>query len=167
MLNSKNENKLRDTLPQVGHVEWIGRAPVKRGPIVEVSEIQVDIGTGIRGDHHATGRRKGSRRQVTLIQAEHLPVIAALSGHEHVPAEWLRRNIVVSGIPLLGLLKKRFRLGEALLETTGLCDPCDLMETRLGPGGFNAMQGHGGITTRVVEGGTIRIGDEVRLDPGR
>jgi MOSC domain-containing protein YiiM len=163
MLKSQREKRLRDRLPQVGRVDWIGRAPVKRGPIEPCTEIRVESGTGIEGDHHATGRQRGSQRQVTLIQAEHLPVIAALSGHETVSPDWLRRNIVVSGIPLLGLLKKKFQIGDAVLQTTGLCDPCHLMEERLGPGGFNAMQGHGGITAVVVEGGSIKIGDSVRI----
>jgi MOSC domain-containing protein YiiM len=141
----------------------MGRAAVRKGSIEEVSEFLVRPNTGIDGDHHATGIRSGSRRQVTLIQAEHLPVIAALSGHEQVQPDWLRRNIVVSGIPLLGLIKHQFTIGSALLETTGLCDPCDRMEVRLGPGGFNAMAGHGGITARVLKEGRIHIGDKVRI----
>ena len=103
------------------------------------------------------------KRQVTLIQAEHLPVIAALAGLEAVTPEELRRNIVVSGLPLLALKDRRFRIGSeaggwVLLEGTGECHPCSRMEEAFGPGGYNAVRGHGGITARVLEGGQIEVG---------
>jgi MOSC domain-containing protein YiiM len=98
---------------------------------------------------------------VTLIQAEHLPVIATLTGHVSVPPEWLRRNLVVSCINLLALKDRRFRIGAVLLEGTGLCQPCSRMEEVLGPGGYNALRGHGGITARVVNGGSLCVGDRV------
>ena len=76
----------------------------------------------------------------------------------------LRRNIVVAGLNLLALKGRRFRIGGALLEGSGPCEPCSRMEEALGPGGYNAMRGHGGITARVVEGGLIRVGDAVAAE---
>lgn len=115
---------------------------------------------GVAGDITAQGRG-GGKRQVSLIQAEHLRVIAELAGHEPVTPELLRRNLVVSGINLLALRSTRFRIGAALLEGTGTCDPCSKMERALGTGGYNAMRGHGGILARVIEGGPIQLGDPV------
>ena len=56
----------------------------------------------------------------------------------------------------------RFSVGEVILEGTIPCDPCERMEAMLGPGGYAAMFGMGGLCARLVRGGTIRVGDEVR-----
>ena len=72
-----------------------------------------------------------------------------------------RRNIVVQGLNLLTLKGKKFRIGEALFEYSGECQPCSRMEENLGIGGYNAMRGHGGITARILETGLIRVNDEL------
>jgi MOSC domain-containing protein YiiM len=136
-----------------------------RGAIRSVDSAEVQVGSGIVGEHHADGD-KLSKRQVTLIQQEHLPVVAALVGREQVTPDQLRRNLVVSGINLIAVKEKRFRVGDVLLEGTGPCAPCSLMEENLGSGGYNAMRGHGGITAVVLEAGTVRVGDCVRVEPG-
>lgn len=155
--------RLLAEIPQIGRVEWIGRAARREAAIDPLQEVQVEVGTGIVGDHHAASGQ--SKRQVTLIQAEHLPLIAAWSRREQITPEQLRRNIVVSGINLLSLKQRRFQIGDVVLEGTGPCAPCSRMETSIGPGGYQAMRGHGGITAIVHQQGTIRIGDEVRACP--
>jgi MOSC domain-containing protein YiiM len=157
---------LRDrlgTLPQQGRVEWIGVRPAHRAPVELRERVEARAGVGLAGDR----QRRGGRRQVTLIQAEHLEILASLLGAGRGPIDpaRLRRNIVVRGLNLLALRQARFRVGGALLEATGTCDPCSRMEETLGPGGFNAMRGHGGITATVLEPGIIALGDVVRLEP--
>jgi MOSC domain-containing protein YiiM len=150
--------KLMATLPRPGRIEWIGLRPKRDVPMDEVRQVVAETGAGLVGDRYSGGSGK---RGITLIQAEHLPVIAALSGHEAVRPALLRRNLVVSGLPLIALKGRRFRVGEVLLEGTDECDPCSRMEAALGPGGFNAMRNHGGLCARILEGGTIGLGDAV------
>ncbi|UWX03641.1 MOSC domain-containing protein [Pseudoxanthomonas sp. NC8] len=146
------------TLPHRGRVEWIGLRPARETTMVEVDAVRATTGGGLDGDRYKGG---SGERGVTLIQAEHLPVIAALAGHDALAPVILRRNLVVSGIPLVALKGRRFRIGDVVLEGTESCDPCSRMEAALGPGGFNAMRGHGGLCARIVEGGTLHLGDVV------
>ncbi|QSX77138.1 MOSC domain-containing protein [Agrilutibacter solisilvae] len=150
--------KLMATLPQTGRVEWIGLRPRREAAMRMVDSVQATAGRGLAGDRYTGGSGK---RGVTLIQAEHLPVIAALSGHAAVEPALLRRNLVVSGLPLVALKGRRFRIGDVVLEGTDSCDPCSRMEAALGPGGYNAMRGHGGLCARILEGGCLRVGDPV------
>ena len=156
------------SIPQVGRLDWIGLSPARREPLIEPAEAICRVGYGLDGDHHSA--RGTGKRQVTLIQAEHLPAIAGMltpaadgSARTVTPAK-LRRNLCVSGFPLVAVKDRRFRVGEVLLEGTGLCHPCSRMEYYFGPGGYNAVRGHGGITARVLEAGTVRIGDEVAAE---
>ena len=150
--------QLMATLPQRGHVDWIGLRPARDVPMQVVDVAEVASGGGLLGDRF---QGRNGKRGVTLIQAEHLQAIATLSGHATVDPATLRRNLVVSGIPLIALKGRRFRIGEIELEGTAPCDPCSRMETALGAGGYNAMRGHGGLCARVIRGGTVRVGDEV------
>jgi MOSC domain-containing protein YiiM len=152
-------DRLRN-VPQVGTVEWIGIRPERGAPMQELAEVHAVAGRGLAGDRYrATGKR-----QVTLIQAEHLPVIAALVGRaEPVPPLLVRRNLVVRGINLRSLQKLRFAVGDVILVGTSECAPCEKMDVALGDGGFQAMRGHGGICARIERGGVIRPGDQVRV----
>ena len=140
-----------------GRLAWIGLRPERRAPMREVAEALLEPGRGLAGDRWR-GAPAGAR-QVTLVAAEHLRAIAGFLGLDAVAPARLRRNLVTEGVNLLALKDHRFRLGAALLEWSGECHPCSRMEEEFGPGGFNAVRGHGGITARVIEGGAIRLGD--------
>lgn len=151
--------ELLSSVPRTGKVEWIGVRPARREPLIIVDTVEAREGRGLTGDRFAGGA--SSKRQVTLIQAEHLPVIAQLLGRDRVDPALLRRNIVVSGINLLALNGAQFAIGGAVMEGAGPCHPCSRMEEAFGAGGYNAVRGHGGITARVIAGGVIRVGDAV------
>ena len=148
--------ELTSRFPRAGRVAWIGLRPARREAVRPVEAAEATE-AGLVGDHAPSGPRA-----VTLIQAEHLPVVAALAGLAEAPPALLRRNLVVCGINLAALRHRRLRVGGAALEITGPCPPCSRMEEALGPGGYNAVRGHGGWYARVVEPGAIRVGDGVR-----
>lgn len=138
-----------------GRVAWIGLRPARREAMVSVLRVVV-TDAGMAGD-----RSRGGKRAVTLIQAEHLPAITALAGREATP-ELLRRNLVIAGTNLVALKGRQVRIGSTVLEITGPCHPCSRMEEALGPGGYSAMRGHGGVCATVVAAGEIALGDALR-----
>ncbi|MBC7447778.1 MAG: MOSC domain-containing protein [Hymenobacteraceae bacterium] len=155
--------RLLNTLPQVGRVEWIGVRPDRRVPVEAVESAEVLTDSHLAGDHARP--KPGGKRQITLIQHEHLAAVAGFLGLNAplAPAR-LRRNLVVSGLNLLALKNRRIQIGDTIvLDLTGECHPCSRMEEELGPGGYNAMRGHGGLTAHIAQGGIIRVGDAVRV----
>ena len=167
---------MRDLLrrfPHTGRIDALLLRPARDTPVQSVQSALLIESAGLEGDRtaaRASSRTGGHKRQLTLIQAEHLPLIAAWCGLPNLDAALLRRNVVVSGLNLLSarspLPGEAFdvHLGdEAVIELTGPCDPCSKMEALLGPGGLNAMRGHGGVTARVLRGGRVAVGDAVRV----
>jgi MOSC domain-containing protein YiiM len=147
--------------PVAGRLEWIGVRPGYRCEVEPLSQVQALADLGLAGDHAA--QTSAGKRQVTLIQSEHLGVISQVIGRHNLEPAQLRRNLVISGINLLALRRCVFAIGEVVLAGTGVCAPCSRMEVALGAGGYNAMRGHGGITARVVQGGAMKLGDAVRF----
>lgn len=152
---------LINNLPQIGCLEWIGIRLERRQPLKNLNEVDLTEDGGLIGDHFSSSFSQ--KRQITLIQKEHLDVVASLMGVDAIDPGLVRRNLVVKGINLFALRDKKFSIGEVVLEGTGYCHPCSRMEQNLGPGGYNAMRGHGGVTAKVIKGGTIIQGDEIKL----
>ncbi|MDE2593731.1 MAG: MOSC domain-containing protein [Burkholderiales bacterium] len=165
-------HQLVQQFAQPGRLQTIIVRQQRRAPALSVDSTLAIAERGLDGDHHAARqpwRPGGNKRQVTLIQAEHMPVVAAFMGCELVDPMMLRRNLVVSGLNLLAakaVFKHEpmvLRIGaEVILEITGPCEPCSRMEELLGPGGYNAMRGHSGMNARIIQGGRLSVDDAVR-----
>ncbi len=171
MLGLMNQDlrSLTSQWPRPGRLEAIVLRPARGRPSLLPGEVMALAGRGLQGDRSAAAAvPDGGKRQVTLLQAEHLPLLAAWCGLATLDAALLRRNLVVSGLNLLAARspfadqRVHLHLGDAVvLELSGPCDPCSKMEAVLGRGGYNAMRGHGGVTARVLQGGVLRLGDAV------
>ena len=157
MAEPQTLKQLISNLPQQGRVEWLGIRAEKRKEVTVVDAVNV-LQNGLEGDHYA-GR--SGKRSVTLIQQEHIVTIASLLHKKEIDPAELRRNIVISGINLLALKDREFKIGTAVLKMTGLCHPCSRMEETFGMGGYNAVRGHGGINACVIIPGIIRLQDKV------
>lgn len=157
-IEKKSIDYLTSQFAQPGVVDWIGVRSERKSPLLTQTSVEAEAGVGLTGDHYAS---KGGKRQITLISKEHMEAVATMMGMDAIEPGLLRRNIVVSGMNLLALKGKQFKLSTALLEYTGECHPCSRMEENLGNGGYNSMRGHGGITCRVIESGTISLKDKL------
>ena len=91
-------------------------------------------------------------------------MIAKILDKDKIDPKLTRRNIVVSGLNLRALIGHKFRIGQsAILLATGDCVPCNRMEENFGPGGYQALVGHGGITCKVIESGVLELGDALSI----
>lgn len=141
-------------------------------------------GLGVEGDAHCgvTVRHRSrvartpdapNLRQVHLIHAELLDELAE-AGFRVAPGG-LGENVTTRGIDLLALPRgARLRLGgSAVIELTGLRNPCRQIDDNVAPGAMAATLEHApdgslirkaGVMAIVLTGGEVRAGDSISVD---
>lgn len=164
-----------------GVVAAVSRSPRHTFSKLPVDSIQLLAGLGVEGDAHmGTTVKHRSRvrvdpsepnlRQVHLIHAELLEELNA-QGFDLVAGQ-LGENITTRGVDLLGLPRgARLHLGDAVLEITGLRNPCrqldglrpGLMKAVLGRDAEGRLRRKSGVMAVVLSGGCVRAGDGIRL----
>ena len=172
---------------QIGSVVAVSRDSDHRFSKPVVDEIVLIAGWGIEGDTHAgvtvQHRSRVARdptqpnlRQVHLIHAELFDEVAT-AGYQ-VAAGELGENVTTRGVDLLSLpTDTLLHLGvEAVVRVTGLRNPCQqingfepgLLREVLGRTEDGVVERKGGVMAVVIAGGTVRAGDDVRvnLPPG-
>jgi MOSC domain-containing protein YiiM len=124
----------------------------------ELAEAALTPERGVAGDF----RGRPGRRQVVILSAEDWALAQAELGGEPSPWTVRRANLLVSGLALAREPGARLRIGTALVELTGECDPCERMDAqRAGLRRALEPDWRGGRTARVIEGGVLRVGDGV------
>jgi len=135
----------------MARVQNLFSAPRKHFPMEELSEVRALDEAGFEGCAHA---RPASKRQVLLMDRETLEAMDLRPGV-------IRENITTDGLNVNGLqIGQLLRVGEARLEVTSVCTPCDLMEA-IRPGLRKELWGRRGMLCRILEGGVIRRGDSI------
>lgn len=144
----------------------IARHGRPKGPMEPLRAVDVTVEGGVTGDFRGA-IKPGSRgrRQVTVLTSEGLDAAFALLGQS---IDWwrTRRNLLVTGIELPRREGAIIRVGaDVALRVTGECDPCRRMNEVI-DGLHEAMMPdwRGGVTTKVISGGHIAIGDAVRIE---
>lgn len=150
----------------LGTVEGIYTTPEARGAMRALESVRAVEGRGLEGDRYFArigtySQTPGTGRQVTLIDAAALEALQAEHGITLAPGA-SRRNLVVRGVDLDGLIGKRFWIGEALCEGMRACPPCGHLESLAGPGVAKALLGRGGLRAEIRQSGTIRVGDKIK-----
>jgi MOSC domain-containing protein YiiM len=79
-----------------------------------------------------------------------------------LPAGEARRNVVTVGAPLNHLVDREFWVGEVLMRGTRLCEPCRHLEDLTQKGVLGGLIHRGGLRARILNEGTIHVGDVIR-----
>lgn len=144
----------------------IARRDGPRRPMQKIAEGLISVERGLEGDHKGT---KFPRRQITILSREDWSAALAelhdLAGPVPLPWTARRANLLVEGLSLPRGPGSIVRIGGVQLEVTAQTYPCRRME-EVHPGLLKALapDWRGGVTARVIVGGTVRIGDAVAVE---
>jgi len=145
----------------VGRLAGIARHADRRGPIETLTSVRLTPEAGVDGDRNGSKHK----RQVTLLEASDWAAATADVGAE-LPW-WARRaNLLVEEFDLPHGGDVRIRIGaDVVIELKIEIDPCERME-ELAPGLRRALEPdwRGGAGGKVIAGGTITIGDDIRIE---
>lgn len=149
-----------------GIIAGIARHARPKGPMETIDRAHVTVEGGIQGDFRGAVKPGGrGRRQVTLIERADRDAAMAEVGH-NVPWQERRANLLVEGLDLPQRPDVVLAIGAGVrLRVTVECEPCRRMEA-IAPGLKAALtpDWRGGACTRVIAGGTIAVGDAIRIE---
>lgn len=139
---------------------WLKRA--KGGPMDPVDTGLLEVNGGLRGNAN-----RGGRRQVTIISRERWTELMDALGAD-LPPTTRRANLMVSGLDLQNSRGRVLRIGETRLQINGETRPCEQMEAaHAGLQSLMKERWGGGAFAEVVDGGEIRVGDDVAWEASR
>ena len=141
---------------QQGAITNLHIARVKGTPSDPVQEATVISGLGLEGDRSAF---ECSMRQVLFMDKETLDEFGLDPGQ-------VKENITVTGLDLSQTKAGQvfFIGGDVTMEIVGECEPCGKMDA-IQPGLMSKIDGRRGMLAMVINGGQIKVGDTIRVEP--
>jgi MOSC domain-containing protein YiiM len=141
-------------------------APATGMPMQAINHVRALVGKGLEGDRYAEGRGIFSpppgTREVTLIEAEALEAFTSDFGQPLTAAQ-TRRNLLTRGVRLNTLVSREFRVGPVRLRGMSLCEPCALLARATGLPVLRGLLHRGGLCAKILDGGTISVGDPIEF----
>lgn len=146
-----------------GKLVAIARRGAVRAPMEEMASGEITTAAGLVGDHKGA---RFPRRQITVLSLDdwHAAIADLGLGIDQAPWTIRRANLLLEDLCLPRVKGALIRIGPVVLEVTGQTYPCRRMEEAL-PGLLKALarDWRGGVTARVITGGTVSVGDDANL----
>ena len=124
-------------------------------PLLEVERLECVAGRGIRGDRFFDFK-PDYKGQITFFSVE---TFAALQQELRLPQAQpgaTRRNAFVRGLDLNSLIGLEFELQGLRFAGVEQCKPCHWMNSVLGPGAEDWLEGRGGLRARILSDGILQ-----------
>ncbi|MEZ4675439.1 MAG: hypothetical protein R2932_14495 [Caldilineaceae bacterium] len=130
-------------------------APGKH-PTIDLQKMEVHAGQGIVGDRFY-GRGPSFDGHVTFFSWEVYQELVTVHELALATPAVLRRNVVIEGVPLNGLIGQPFAIGDAQFRGAKHCAPCRWMEVAA-TGALVQLKGRGGLRAQVLKDGVLQHG---------
>ena len=150
-------------------VENIFITKTRREQPHQIEAAKLEAGKGIVGDRYheraleflAVGDSVPANH-ISLISKEEL---AGFLEHNNAEIDYadFRRNVLISGIDLRGLIGKHFTLGSALCQGIEDCDHCAFLAATVHRSVIPELKEKAGLRAIILEDGDLKIGDTITL----
>ncbi len=144
----------------MGKLIGIAKRAVSRAPMEKLEDAQISTEQGLDSDCKGS---KFPERQITILAIEDWQTALEILGGIDLDWSVRRANLLVRDIKLPRGRGSTISIGEVIVEVRDQTSPCQQMENAQ-PGLRKALAGdwRGGVCCRVIHGGTINIGDDVK-----
>jgi len=149
----------RECAKQKAHVLSVHSSPRKGEPKTPITIGTLRLDHGLEGDAHAG---TSAHRQVSLLGIE--SVNSLRHSLPDLPPGAFAENILTEGIELHTLpIGTRLQIGGAICEVTQIGKECHDTGCAIRQSVGDCVMPREGIFVRVLTGGTVKAGDEIRL----